>query len=143
MAAANEDALSQRLLEIEYVRRELEEYLTAINSLQLTQESINKSLEGLTSLKNGAEAFIPYSQDILFKGRIEDTDKGLVNIGSNIFKSLTKDKIRDKLEADLKEVGDNINKLAQMVQSLQQEGSRLEQEANRMYEEYRTSLQKS
>ncbi len=141
MAAPNEDALSQRLLEIEYIRRELEEYITALNSLQITQESINRSLSGLSAVKGESDVFVPYSQDIFFKGKLTEVNEALVGIGSNVFKKFSIDKLKEKLGGDLTEINESINKLAQMIQSLQQEGSRLEQEANRMYEEYRTGLQ--
>jgi prefoldin alpha subunit len=135
----NEEDLSKRLLEIEYIRRELENYVNAINALQMTQESLTKSLIGLTNLKcKDNEVMIPYSPEIFLNGTLTDTNNALVNIGSDIFKSMSLSQLKIKLEKDLNEVQSNIEQIAQVVQKLQEEGSRLEKEANKMYEEYKT-----
>lgn len=136
----NEEDLSKHLLEIEYIRRELENYVNAINALQMTQESISRSLMGLTGLKGaGNEVMIPYSPDIFLNGTITDTSSAVVNLGSNIFKKLSTEKLKLKLEKDLNEVQTNIEEIAKIIQQLQERGSVLEQEANKMYEQYQTS----
>ena len=134
---SREEDLSKRLMEIEYIRRELENYINAINTLQLTQESLSGSLSGLGELKHGdKDVMIPYAPDIFFKGVINDSSSALVNLGSNIFKQMNIEAIKKKLESDLNEVEMNISQVAQVIQKLQQDGIRLEQEANRLYEEY-------
>ncbi|MCL5009684.1 MAG: prefoldin subunit alpha [Candidatus Parvarchaeota archaeon] len=133
----NEEDLSKRLMEIEYIRRELENYINAINTLQMTQESISRSLSGLSELKHGdKEILVPYSPDIFFEGVINDSSSAIVNIGSNIFKRMEMKDIKKRLEEDLHDVESNISQIAQIIQKLQEDGTRLEQEANKLYEEY-------
>lgn len=137
----NEEELSKRLLEIEYTRRELENYVNAINALQVTQESLTKSLIGLGDLKGtDKEVMVPYSPDIFLNGVLSDTDNALVNIGSNVFRKMPITQLQTKLENDLNEVQSNIEQIARIIQTLQEQGSRLEQEANKMYEEYKSVL---
>ncbi len=135
-----EEALSKRLMEVEYIRRELESYISTINTLETTQNSLSESLFGLEELKHGEkEIMVPYTPDIFFKGVINDFSSGIVDIGSNIFKQMDIKDIRKKLESDIKEVNADLNQALQMVQQLQKEGIKLEQEANKLYEEYNSS----
>ncbi len=137
----NEEDLSKRLLEIEYIRRELENYVNALNALQMTQESLARSLLGLGGLKgHDKEVMVPYSQDIFFRGAISDTSSALVNIGSNIFRNLSMQDLKAKLEKDLGEVEKNVEQIAEIIQKLQEEGSKLEQEANEMYKQYNAAI---
>ncbi len=138
----NEEDLSKRLLEIEYIRREVENYINALNALQMTQESLTHSLLGLSGLKGGQnkEIMVPYSQDIFFRGVLSDTSLALVNIGSNIFRNLSMQDLKAKLEKDLEEVEKNVEQIAEIIQKLQEEGSKLEREANEMYRQYNTAL---
>ncbi len=138
---SNEEELSKRVMEIEYIRRELEGYITALNSLQLMEESLSKSLLGLDGM-NGSknDVLLPYSQDVYFRGTISDTASALVNIGSNVFRSMSMDSLRHRLERDLSEIQKNIEQIGQVIQKLQERGSVLEQETNRMYEEYKAGI---
>lgn len=137
----NEEDLSKHLLEIEYIRRELENYVNALNALQVTQETVSRSLLGLANLKSGdKEVMMAYSPDIFLNGTLVNTDSALVNIGSNVFKKMQITELKIKLEKDLGEVQNNIEQIAQIIQQLQERGSKLEQEANKMYEDYRTGL---
>ena len=136
----DEEELSKRLLEIEYIRRELENYINALNALQMTQESLSRSLVGLSAVKNKSEILIPYSPDIFFSGILTDASSALVNIGSNVFKKLPFAGLKTRLENDLKEVDKNVAQIAQIIQKLQEEGSRLEREANELYSHYGTGI---
>lgn len=137
----NEEDLSKRLLEIEYIRKELENYINALNALQMTQDTLSRSLLGLGNLKStDKEVLLPYSPDIFLRGTISDANSAVVNIGSNIFKTMHISDLRSKLEKDLGEVQTNIEQIARIIQQLQEQGSKLEQEANKMYEDYQTSL---
>ncbi len=137
----NEEDLSKRLLEIEYIRKELENYINALNALQMTQDTLSRSLLGLGNLKStDKEVLLPYSPDIFLRGTISDANSAVVNIGSNISKTMHISDLRAKLEKDLGEVQTNIEQIARIIQQLQEQGSKLEQEANKMYEDYQTSL---
>lgn len=137
----NEEDLSKRLLELEYIRRELENYVNAINALQATQESLTKSLLGLADIGSKAkEIMVPYAPDIFLKGNLTDSESALVNIGTNVFKEMSMKNLKAKLENDLSEVSENIEQIAKLIQKLQEEGSRLENEANKMYEQYKSGL---
>ncbi len=139
----DESELSNRLLEIEYIRRELESYISGINTLQLTQETIQKSLDGLSRLgKNSKEIMISYSPEIFFKGTVSDTSTAIVNIGSNIFKKYDLKRLEEKLQGDMNEVSKNIEQMATIIQQLQERGAKIEQETSKLYEEYQNSLNK-
>ena len=139
----DESELSNRLLEIEYIRRELENYISGINTLQLTQETIQKSLDGLGRLgKNGKDIMIPYSPEIFFMGTITDTSTAMVSIGSNIFKKYGVKHLEEKLQSDMNEVSKNIEQMAAIIQQLQERGAKIEQETSKLYEEYQNSLNK-
>ncbi|MCL4391069.1 MAG: hypothetical protein M1284_03260 [Candidatus Parvarchaeota archaeon] len=136
----DEEKLSSQLMEIEYIRRELENYINALNNLQATQDNIARALDGLTSLKGNSDVLIPYAQDIFIRGRVNELDKAIVSIGSNIFKSFSFKKLKGKLEGDFREVSSNINSIAQTIQALQERGAKLEEDANKLYESYQNSL---
>ena len=137
----NEEDFSQRLMEIEYIRRELENYIAALNSLQATQDTVNKSLLGLSSLKSfSGEVLMPYSQDIFLRANVSDSSSALVNLGSNILKKVGMDELRTRLEKDSEEISKNISQIADIIRKLQEQGGTLEREANEFYEEYRKSL---
>ena len=136
----DEEKLSNQLMEIEYIRRELEEYSVALNSLQATQDNIARAAEGFSGLKQNSDVLMPYAQDIFIKGRIGEVNSALVSIGSNIFKSFSLKDLKEKLQKDFKEVSDNINSIAQTIQALQERGLKLEEDANKMYESYQNSL---
>ncbi len=136
----DEEKLSNQLMEIEYIRGELENYITALNNLQATQDNIARALDGLSSLKGNSEVLIPYAQDIFIKGNIKNLDKAIIGIGSNIFKSLSFDELKTRLENDFKEITENINSISQTIQTLQERGAKLEEEANKLYEGYQNSL---
>ncbi len=136
----DEEKLSNQLMEIEYIRRELENYISALNSLQVTQDNIARAIDGLSVLRGNSDVLIPYAQDIFIEGKLNEVDKALINIGSNIFKTFSFKDLKEKLENDLKEVNENINTIAQTIQALQERGNKLEEEANKMYESYRNSL---
>ncbi|MCL5976057.1 MAG: hypothetical protein M1580_00470 [Candidatus Parvarchaeota archaeon] len=136
----DEEKLSNQLMEIEYIRKELENYINVLNNLQATQDNIARALDGFTSLKSNKEILIPYAQDIFIKGNITDLDTALVGIGSNVFKSFSLKVLKEKLESDFKEVNENINSIAQTIQALQERGTKLEEDANKLYESYQNSL---
>ena len=136
----DEEKLSNQLMEIEYIRKELENYINVLNNLQATQDNIARALDGFTSLKSNKEILIPYAQDIFIKGNITDLDTALVGIGSNVFKSFSLKELKEKLESDFKEVSENINSIAQTIQTLQERGAKLEEDANKLYESYQNSL---
>jgi prefoldin alpha subunit len=136
----DEEKLSNQLMEIEYIRKELENYINVLNNLQATQDNIARALDGFTSLKSNKEILIPYAQDIFIKGNITDLDTALVGIGSNVFKSFSLKELKEKLESDFKEVNENINSIAQTIQALQERGTKLEEDANKLYESYQNSL---
>lgn len=136
----DEEKLSNQLMEIEYIRRELENYVNALNSLQATQDNIARALDGLSGLKSNNDILIPYAQDIFIKGMIKEVDTALVGIGSGVFKSFSFKELKDKLEKDFSEVSENINSIANTIQSLQERGAKLEEEANKLYESYQSSL---
>ncbi|MCL4406858.1 MAG: hypothetical protein M1573_02375 [Candidatus Parvarchaeota archaeon] len=136
----NEDELSKRLLEIEYIRRDLENYINALNELQAAQDSASRSLSGLDSLKDASEAIVPYSQEVFLRAKLEKGALPLVNIGSGVFKEFKFDALKSKMENDLKDMGENVERIAQMIEALQKKGASLEQEATKMYEEYQASL---
>ena len=136
----DEEKLSNQLMEIEYIRRELENYINVLNNLQVTQDNIVRSLDGLNSLKSNSDVLVPYAQDIFIKGKINEIDNAIISIGSNIFKSFSFKELKSKLESNFKEVSANINSIAQTIQVLQDRGTKLEEEANKLYESYRNSL---
>ena len=136
----DEEKLSSQLMEIEYIRRELENYINALNNLQVTQDNIARALDGLTSLKGNSDVLIPYAQDIFIRGRVNELGRAIVSIGSNIFKSFSLKELKGKLEVDFKEVSSNINSIAQTIQALQERGAKLEEDANKLYESYQSSL---
>jgi prefoldin alpha subunit len=136
----DEEKLSNQLMEIEYIRRELENYVSALNSLQVTQDNIARAVDGLSGLKSNSEVLVPYAQDIFVKGNISDISRAIIGVGSNIFKSVSFKELKEKLENDFKEVSNNINTIAQTIQTLQERGTKLEEDANRLYESYQNSL---
>lgn len=136
----DEEKLSNQLMEIEYIRRELENYINVLNNLQVTQDNIARALDGLNSLKENSDVLIPYAQDIFIKGNINKLDSAIVGIGSNIFKSFSFKELKSKLESDFKEVSANISSIAKTIQVLQERGTKLEEEANKLYESYQNSL---
>ncbi|MCL4398880.1 MAG: prefoldin subunit alpha [Candidatus Parvarchaeota archaeon] len=136
----DEEKLSSQLMEIEYIRRELENYINALNNLQATQDNIARALDGLNSLKENSDVLIPYAQDIFIRGKVNELDNAIVGIGSNIFKSFSLKELKKKLESDFKEVSGNIGSIAQTIQVLQERGTKLEEEANKLYESYQNSL---
>ena len=136
----DEEKLSNQLMEIEYIRRELENYINVLNNLQITQDNIARALDGLNSLKENSNVLLPYAQDIFIRGKINELNDAIVGIGSNIFKSSSFKELKSKLENDFKEVSANITSIAQTIQVLQERGTKLEDEANKLYESYQNSL---
>ena len=136
----DEEKLSNQLMEIEYIRRELENYINVLNNLQITQDNIARALDGLNSLKENSNVLLPYAQDIFIRGKINELNDAVVGIGSNIFKSFSFKELKSKLENDFKEVSANITSIAQTIQVLQERGTKLEDEANKLYESYQNSL---
>ncbi|MCL5016851.1 MAG: prefoldin subunit alpha [Candidatus Parvarchaeota archaeon] len=136
----NEEEINKRLLEIEYLRRDLENYINALNELQSAQDSLNRSLLGLDGIKDANEVYVPYSQEIFLKANITNSSSALVSIGSGVFKEYSFDELKKKLEKDLKEMGDNIEKIAQVIQALQAKGEILEEEATKLYTQYQAGL---
>jgi prefoldin, archaeal alpha subunit/eukaryotic subunit 5 len=136
----DEEKLSNQLMEIEYIRRELENYINVLNNLQITQDNIARALDGLNSLKGNSDVLLPYAQDIFIRGKVNELNDAIVGIGSNIFKSFSFKELKSKLENDFKEVSSNINSIAQTIQTLQDRGTKLEEDANKLYESYQNSL---
>ena len=136
----DEEKLSNQLMEIEYIRRELENYINVLNNLQITQDNIARALDGLSSLKGNSDVLLPYAQDIFIRGKVNELNNAIVGIGSNIFKSFSFKELKSKLENDFKEVSANINSIAQTIQALQERGTKLEEEANKLYESHQNSL---
>ena len=136
----DEEKLSNQLMEIEYIRRELENYINVLNNLQVTQDNIARALDGLNSLKENSDVLLPYAQDIFIRGKVNELNDAIVGIGSNIFKSFSFKDLKSKLENDFKEVSANISSIAQTIQALQERGTKLEEEANKLYESYQNSL---
>ncbi len=136
----DEEKLSNQLMEIEYIRRELENYISVLNNLQVTQDNIARALDGISGLESNSDVLIPYAQDIFIKGKINDAGSAIVGIGSGIFKSFSIKELKEKLENDFKDITSNINSIAQTIQTLQEKGARLEEETNQLYESYQNSL---
>lgn len=136
----DEEKLSSQLMEIEYIRRELENYINVLNSLQVTQDNIARALDGMGSLEGNSEVFIPYAQDIFLKGSISSLDSAVVGIGSGVFKSFRLKDLKEKLENDFREVSGSINSIGQTIQALQERGTKLEEEANKLYESYQNAI---
>jgi prefoldin alpha subunit len=95
---------------------------------------------GLDGIKDANEVYVPYSQEIFLKANITNSSSALVSIGSGVFKEYSFDELKKKLEKDLKEMGDNIEKIAQVIQALQAKGEILEEEATKLYTQYQAGL---
>ncbi|MEM3845710.1 MAG: hypothetical protein QXU98_08415, partial [Candidatus Parvarchaeota archaeon] len=136
----NEKELNDKLLEMEYLRRELEDSVNVLSTLQYTQESIASSLLGLDSLKDGVkQVLVPYSSEIFFEGEIKNTSLPLVNIGSNIFKRMDLERLKTMLNERLKTVTDNVQDLLKNIDEMQSRSKKLEESISAMYEKYRDS----
>ncbi|MCW1293855.1 MAG: hypothetical protein OH316_00640 [Candidatus Parvarchaeota archaeon] len=139
----NEKELNDKLLEMEYLRRELEDSVNVLSTLQYTQESIASSLLGLDSLKDGVkQVLVPYSSEIFFEGEIKNTSLPLVNIGSNIFKRMDLERLKTMLNERLKTVTDNVQDLLKNIDEMQSRSKKLEESISAMYEKYRDSQAK-
>lgn len=139
----DEKALNDRLIEIEYLRRELEESINTLSSLQYAQESTASSLLGLGDIQKGvSKVLMPYSSEIFFNGEIKDTASPFVNIGSNIFKRMTVDRLKGVLNERLKVLNENIQSLLKGINEMQDRSKKLEDEVSSIYEKYRDSQMK-
>ncbi|MBE5728552.1 hypothetical protein IHE51_01710 [Candidatus Parvarchaeota archaeon] len=139
----DEKALNDRLIEIEYLRRELEESINTLSSLQYAQESTASSLLGLDDIQKGvSKVLIPYSSEIFFNGEIKDTTSPFVNIGSNIFKRMSVDRLKGVLNERLKVLNENIQNLLKGINEMQDRSKKLEDEVSSIYEKYRDSQMK-
>ncbi|MGC8516322.1 MAG: hypothetical protein ACP5MT_00270 [Candidatus Acidifodinimicrobium sp.] len=139
----DEKALNDKLIEIEYLRRELEESINTLSSLQYAQESTASSLLGLDDVQKGVnKALVPYSSEIFFDGEIKNTTSPLVNIGSNIFKRMNLDNLKSMLNERLKVLNENIQSLLKGINEMQDRSKKLEDEVSSIYEKYRDSQMK-
>jgi prefoldin alpha subunit len=137
----DEEDLSRKLLELEYIRRELENYIGALGSLQIAQESFGTALVGMDKLgASGKEILVPYGQDIFFPGTITDTANAFIGLGNNVFRKLPASEIKGKLKKDLEAVTSNIERTAEVINKLQEQGKSIEEETNIIYERYRNEM---
>ncbi len=139
----DERALNDKLIEIEYLRRELEESINTLSSLQYAQESTASWLLGLDDVQKGVnKVLVPYSNEIFFDGEIKNTTSPLVNIGSNIFKRMNLDNLKSMLNERLKVLNENIQSLLKGINEMQDRSKKLEDEVSSIYEKYRDSQMK-
>ncbi|MBE5729321.1 hypothetical protein IG206_00800, partial [Candidatus Parvarchaeota archaeon] len=65
-----------------------------------------------------------------------------VNIGSNIFKRMTVDRLKGVLNERLKVLNENIQSLLKGINEMQDRSKKLEDEVSSIYEKYRDSQMK-
>jgi prefoldin alpha subunit len=118
------NAMEMQILQQEYTQ--LQKNLQAVDQQLVEVDSVQRSLDDFSKLKNGSESLMPLANGIFAKAKIEDTKELLVNVGSNVVvkKSIpeTKDLLEQQskeLENYKKEANKQMNEIISKIQELQ------------------------
>ncbi len=98
----------QKLMHLQMLSQQMkqaEEQVATFDNQLMELETVKQSLTELGTVKKGADLFVPASGGIFVKATIQDTDKLLVNVGSNIVVAKTVKQTVGMIEEQITEIG--------------------------------------
>lgn len=127
----NEEELQQKF----YFYKQLEEQIKALAfQLDLLQNEISKIETAFNALKNlssKSEILVALSDKIFIKARVENLDKVLLNVGSNVFLERDIKEVENFVEKFKKEIEEEIIKVNRKMQQYYAYFKALEEEIQR------------
>ncbi len=138
----NEDELQQAMSALEMYRDNLEQLQQQRNFVELSLKEYvlaKSSLEAFENAEKGDEVMVPIGAGILVKMSVLDSDKFIVNAGSNI--SVEKDykTAMETLESRMKDIESGLKSIDENIERIQGEYEKLARYVQQAYEEYQRS----
>lgn len=101
--------MQQKYLELQMMDaqiKQLEKQLTTVEQQVVELQMIQKSLDELPNTKKGTDLFVPISQGIFAKAKLEENDSLLVSVGAGVVVKKTIPDAKKMLDEQLKAIKD-------------------------------------
>jgi prefoldin alpha subunit len=132
----NDEKIKQLYMEMQVYQKQLKQFQEAlenINNKEAEIAYIKESLTNLSDMKEGDDLLVPINNGIFVKAKLVETEKVLVNVGSDIVvqkdipstqtmmdKQLGEIKKYQKgIEADMQDVHDKMSKIEQEFKKIE------------------------
>ena len=96
---------------VEQQTKQIEEQLATVEAQLGEADNIKSSLDDVKNIKQGSDILVPVSSGIFVKAKITDSDKVIVNVGSDIMVGKTLDgakKLMDQQKKEIENVRDSM-----------------------------------
>lgn len=125
------EKLQQKYLELQLIDqriRNVQKQLQALDSQIIELVITKQSLDELGDVEIGSETLSPMASGIFIKADIKDKDELIVNVGSNVAVSKSRDEVKELISKQLDEVKKIQGELLAELQRLAVEAQKIESE---------------
>ena len=129
--------LQQKYMEFQMLDQQIKQMQKQMQMIEMqTQELSNtqEAIDDLTKTKKGADFLAPIASGIFVKGKLEENKELIVNVGSNVTVSKSKEEVKAMLEAQLKELQTVQENVKMQFESLTEKAEILEKELQSLIE---------
>jgi prefoldin alpha subunit len=108
----------QKLMHLQMLSQQMkqaEQQVETFDNQLIELESVKQSLTELGEVKKGTDLFVPASGGIFVKATIQETNKLLVNVGSNIVVAKTVKETVGMIDEQIKEIGNLKTQVSQQM----------------------------
>ena len=102
-----EQEMQQKYMELQMLDaqiKQIEQQMTTIEQQIAEIIMIQQAVEALPNTKKGTDLFVPISQGIFIKAKVEDTDSLLINVGSNVAVKKTLPEAKEMLDEQTEQI---------------------------------------
>jgi prefoldin alpha subunit len=127
----NEDAIREKFMEFQTLQKHIEhigEQAEMLNQQSVEIEISKSALKTISNEKIGNEVLAPIANGIFLKTKLEDNQKLIVNVGSNVTVEKTPDEVIKLLEEQGEKIVQKIDEANQLIQQLQNQAMAIFQE---------------
>jgi prefoldin alpha subunit len=130
--------LQEKYVEMQLIDQQMkqaEQQIMQLDKQVVDLATVQEALDDLKKTKKGTELFIPITNGIFAKAKLEDNENLLVNVGSMTAVPKTTKDVKDMLSKQEKEIRDVQKKLKQQIEKFAEKAVTVEQELNKFLKE--------
>lgn len=118
---SNEKKLQEKYLEFQLLMQQSQQLEQAIQTINKQVEELNdlkQVIDDISKVKEGNELLIPLGAGIFLKGKLDNTEELLMNVGSKIV-------VKKKPKDALKIINEQIDEMSNIIEQTEQEHMKL------------------
>lgn len=136
MTETKDEQIQQKYFEMQMLSHQSAQIKKQVQTIDQQMQELSVAMEGIDAIQESKETeiLVPISSGVFLKANIEDTEKLLVSVGSNITVPKSFDETKQILENNILELGKFKDQMKELLDKIAGKQEELEKEMTELHE---------